>query len=37
MKSNEDKIQWVYDHLCDDRSKYIFENRKSYSESGEWK
>lgn len=37
MKSEGDKIQWVYDHLSDERSKYIFNNRKKYSESGEWK
>lgn len=37
MQAEEEKIRWIYDNLCDEESKYIFENRKKYAESGEWK
>lgn len=37
MHADEDKIQWIYDSLCDEESKYIFENRRKYAESGDGK
>lgn len=37
MKTDEDKIQYIYNSLCDEESRYIFENRRRYAESGDWK
>lgn len=37
MEADRDKIQWIYDQLCDEESRYIFENRRKYAESGERK
>ncbi len=37
MRTDSDKRQWVYESLCDDISKAIFENRRKYAESGEWR
>lgn len=32
--NDAEKIQWIHDCLEDEESKYIFENRQNYSESG---
>ena len=37
MNAEQDKVQWIYGQLCDEESRYLFENRRKYAESGEWK
>lgn len=37
MNADLDKIKWIYDNLCDEESKYIFENRRRYAERSEYK
>lgn len=37
METDKDKIQWIYGHLCDEESKYIFENRRKYAKNGDRK